>query len=215
MARSTLRLTSSELMKKSTTSIPKRTAFKKHQSSEVEVPKAISQVHYISGTPAYALNDPRRYTLVLLNNLLGGPGMNSRLNLNVREKYGFTYTIETGYHTYSDTGIFFLYFATDQKHFNKTLKLANQELDKLCDKPLGDKLFLQYREQLLGQIMMAQENRLSVLLSRSKAFLNFGSVISVDEIRAKVKSVSAKDIQSAAKDLLGSKERSALIYKPV
>jgi len=201
-------------MKKSTTSIPKRTAFKKHQSSEVEVPKAISQVHYISGIPAYALNDPRRYTLVLLNNLLGGPGMNSRLNLNVREKYGFTYTIESGYHTYSDTGIFFLYFATDKKHFNKTLKLANQELDKLCDKTLGDKLFMQYREQLLGQIMMAQENRLSVLLSRSKAFLNFGSVISVDEIRAKVKSVSAKDIQTAAKELLGNKDRSALIYKP-
>ena len=94
------------------------------------------------------------------------------------------------------------------------MKLANQELKKLCDQPLGDKLFQQYREQLLGQIMMAQENRLSVLLSRSKAFLNFGSVISVDEIRAKVKSVSAKDIQTAAKDLLGNKDRSALIYKP-
>ncbi|MFN6092568.1 MAG: M16 family metallopeptidase [Bacteroidota bacterium] len=200
--------------KKSSTSIPKRGAFKKYQSSEVEIPKSISQVHYISGIPAYALNDPRRYTLVLLNNLLGGPGMNSRLNLNVREKYGFTYTIESGYHTYSDTGIFFLYFATDQKHFTKTLKLANQELKKLCDQPLGDKLFQQYREQLLGQIMMAQENRLSVFLSRSKAFLNFGSVISVDEIRAKVKSVSAKDIQTAAKDLLGNKDRSALIYKP-
>jgi len=96
--------------KKSSTSIPKRGAFKKYQSSEVEIPKSISQVHYISGIPAYALNDPRRYTLVLLNNLLGGPGMNSRLNLNVREKYGFTYTIESGYHTYSDNRYFLFVF---------------------------------------------------------------------------------------------------------
>jgi len=191
-----------------------RTPFKKYKQSVVEQERAVTQVHYISGIPGYALSDPRRYTLVLLNNLLGGPGMNSRLNLNVREKYGFTYTIETGYHTYSDTGIFFLYFATDSKHYQKTLQLANKELEKLCEKPLGAKLFLQYREQLLGQIMMAQENRLSVMLSKSKALLNFGKVISVPEIQAKVTDVTAEKVQAAAVDLLGNSKRSALVYMP-
>jgi predicted Zn-dependent peptidase len=94
------------------------------------------------GRPAFGLKDPRRFSLVLFNNILGGPGMNSRLNLNVREKYGFTYTIESGYHTYTDSGIFHVYFATDSKHFNaRELVEKEENLREITSR------FRQYKEK--------------------------------------------------------------------
>lgn len=191
-----------------------RTTFKQYKKVEVVQDRSVNQVHYLSGTTAFSLNHPSRYTMVLLNNLLGGPGMNSRLNLNVREKYGFTYTIESGYHTYSDTGVFYLYFATDQKHFEKTKQLAEKELTKLMDQPITAKVFNQYKEQLLGQILMAQENRLSVMLSKSKSLLIFGKIITLEEILEKVRVITSNDINLVAEEIFDPKKRSQLIYLP-
>ncbi len=193
---------------------PGRKSFAKYQPAEQHLPKAISQVHYIAGRPAYALEDPRRYGLVLFNNLLGGPGMNSRLNLNIREKYGFTYTIESGYHTYTDTGIFHIYFATDAGHFEKTEKLLKKEMDIVCDKLFTPKQVHAYQEQLIGQIQLAQENRLSVLLSMAKSQLNLGRIVPLSEISEKIRSVTAKDLREIARDMLGARNRSLLVYLP-
>jgi predicted Zn-dependent peptidase len=202
------------LVKGSKVSPTNRTTFKNYKKVDVIQERSVNQVHFLSGTTAYSLNHPSRYTMVLLNNLLGGPGMNSRLNLNVREKYGFTYTIESGYHTYSDTGVFYYYFATDQKHFEKTKQLAEKELTKLMDQPITAKVFNQYKEQLLGQILMAQENRLSVMLSKSKSLLIFGKIITLDEILDKVRVITSNDIKLVAEEIFDPRKRSQLIYQP-
>lgn len=193
---------------------PSRKPFSKYKRNEQHLPKPISQVHYITGRPAYALQDPRRYGLVLFNNLLGGPGMNSRLNLNIREKYGFTYTIESGYHTYTDTGIFHIYFATDAGHFAKTEKLLKKEIDIVCEKSFTAKQVHQYQEQLIGQIQLAQENRLSVLLSMAKSQLNLGRIVPLSEISDKIRAVDAKQLREIARDMLRPEGRSLLVYLP-
>ncbi|MBK9638918.1 MAG: insulinase family protein [Bacteroidetes bacterium] len=193
---------------------PKRYAFKKYSPQFVTEKKSISQVHYIMGRPALGVKDPRRFTLILFNNLLGGPGMNSRLNLNIREKHGFTYTIESGFHSYTDTGVFHIYFATDEKHFEKTRKLLDRELDILMDKKLSDTVFKQYKEQLIGQIQLGQENRLSVLLSVAKSQLNLGKIVTLKDVNERINRITPKEVRDLANEILNQKSRSELIYLP-
>ncbi len=193
---------------------PNRAAFKKYSPQLITEKKSISQVHYIMGRPALGVKDPRRFTLILFNNLLGGPGMNSRLNLNIREKHGFTYTIESGFHSYTDTGVFHIYFATDEKHFEKTRKLLEKELDVLTNKKLSDTVFKQYKEQLIGQIQLGQENRLSVLLSLAKSQLNLGKIVTLIDVNERINRITSKEVRDLANEILTPKSRSELIYLP-
>ncbi|MBK7887368.1 MAG: insulinase family protein [Bacteroidetes bacterium] len=191
-----------------------RISFKKYKPESIIQERAVNQVHYMMGRPAFGLKDPRRFSLVLFNNILGGPGMNSRLNLNVREKYGFTYTIESGYHTYTDSGIFHVYFATDSKHFNKTRELVEKELRKICKEKITPSRFRQYKEQMIGQIELVQENRLSVMLSLAKSQLNLGKVFTLEEIKKRFSDMQPRDIQEVANEILEPSYRSELIYQP-
>lgn len=192
----------------------KRATFRNYKPDRVEQARAVNQVHYISGRPAFGLRDPRRFTLVLLNNLLGGPGMNSRLNLNIRERYGFTYTIESGYHTYTDNGIFYVYFATDADHYKRTRSLLHKELMVLVDKPLSERMLRQYKEQLLGQIRLSQENRLSLLLSMAKSLLNLGRVVDIQEVSSRIMSVTSQQLQEVAEAIFPDQSHTELIYMP-
>lgn len=192
----------------------KRKPFSRHKPNLIEQDRAVNQVHYISGRPAFSLHNPRRYGLVLLNNLLGGPGMNSRLNLNIRERYGFTYTIESGYHSYTDNGIFYVYFATDADHYERTLKLLRKELQVLIDKPLSDRQLKQYKEQLLGQIRLSQENRLSLLLSMAKGQLNLGRVVDIDEVAKRIHAVTPQQIREIAAEMFSADGHTELVYRP-
>lgn len=192
----------------------KRSAYRNFRQRSVTDPRNISQVHYITGRTAYSLHHPKRYQLVLLNNILGGPGMNSRLNLNIREKYGYTYTIESGYHAYSDAGILHVYFATDRKNYEKVRSLVKKEFLDLCTKPLNPRVFRQYQEQLSGQIALAQENRLSMMLSVSKALLNFGRIVLPAEILERLRMVSPEALMDTAREFLGAENASELIYTP-
>jgi predicted Zn-dependent peptidase len=201
-------------LKKHKKSPPKRSVFKKYTPQLITEKKSISQVHYIMGRPALGVKDPRRFTLILFNNLLGGPGMNSRLNLNIREKHGFTYTIESGFHSYTDTGVFHIYFATDEKHFEKTRKLLEKELDVLTNKKLSDTVFKQYKEQLIGQIQLGQENRLSVLLSLAKSQLNLGKIVTLKDVNDRINRITSTEIRELADEILDPKSRSELIYLP-
>ncbi len=191
-----------------------RTQFKKYKPISSVVPRAVNQVHHLTGLPGYSFHNVDRYVLVLLNNLLGGPGMNSRLNLNIREKYGFTYTIESGYHAYSDTGVFHVYFATDPKNYEKTKLLVEKELKWLSENELSKRLFNQYREQLVGQINMAQENRLSVMLSISKGLLYFDRIVPLQEIFDRINAVTQGQILEVAGKLFNPEKRSTLVYEP-
>jgi predicted Zn-dependent peptidase len=191
-----------------------RISFKKYKPESIIQERAVNQVHYMMGRPAFGLKDPRRFSLVLFNNILGGPGMNSRLNLNVREKYGFTYTIESGYHTYTDSGIFHVYFATDSKHFDKTRELVEKEVRKICKEKITPSRFQQYKEQMIGQIELVQENRLSVMLSLAKSQLNLGKVFTLEEIKKRFSDMQPRDIQEVANEILDPSLRSELIYQP-
>jgi len=191
-----------------------REKFKLYKPSTSIIPRAVNQVHHLTGLPGFSFHDKDRYVLLLLNNLLGGPGMNSKLNLNIREKYGFTYTIESGYHAYSDTGVFHVYFATDTKNYDKTKALVERELNDLCEKVLSKQIFHQYRVQLLGQINMSQENRLSVLLSITKGLLYFDRIVTLQEIFERIQAVTPEQINSVAGKLFQPSKRSTLVYEP-
>ncbi len=191
-----------------------RMSFRKYTPRAVSQERSVNQLHYIAGRPAYGINHPHRYALVLLNNILGGPGMNSRLNLNIREKYGYTYTIESGYYPYTDTGIFHIYFATDTRNFNKTQRLLERELNKLCSEKISVAQLRQYKEQLTGQIVLARENKLSLMLSMAKSQLNLGRVFTLEEINNRFEAINSTEIMEVANEIFDGDTRSELIYHP-
>ncbi|MEP7265660.1 MAG: pitrilysin family protein [Bacteroidota bacterium] len=176
--------------------------------------KPISQYHYISGKKGYAFDHPNRFALSLLNNVLGGPGMNSRLNMNIREKYGFTYTIESGYHAFSDTGIFHLYFATDKKYFEKTKQLVAKELTKLAEEKITERKLNQYKQQLCGQIIMAQENKLNVMLGMGRSALLKGRIPALEELIERIQTITVSKFKSVADEMLDPASMTTLIFEP-
>lgn len=170
------------------------------------------QAHHITGGLAYSRNDPKRFPLILLNNLLGGPAMNSRLNLAIREKYGYTYNLESNYAAYSDTGIFSIYLGTDMKYLNKTVKLVQKELKKLREQKLG-KMQLHYaKKQLIGHTAIAQENKAGVMLAIGKSLLYTGKVNSLEEIYDKFESITAEDMLCVANEVFDQNVLSSLTF---
>jgi predicted Zn-dependent peptidase len=179
-----------------------------------EILKPVSQFHFIMGRKAHSFENKDRYAMMLLNNVLGGPAMNSILNMNIREKYGYTYVIESGYHAFSDTGIFHIYFATDQRYFQKTRDLVYKELQKLRNQPLSERKLKKYREQLCGQLIMAQENRLNVMLGMGRSALLTGKIPSLDELLDSIRSVNTSQFKKVAGSMLNPEEMTELVYKP-
>jgi len=192
-----------------------RHPFQGYKAKQVRVIKPVNQYHFIQGCPAYSYSHKDRMPLVLFNNLLGGQGMNSKLNLNIREKYGVTYTIESGYQAYSDSGIFHVYFATEAKNFEKTQRLLEKELDRILEKGISKQQFKLYKEQFIGQITLSQESRLSVMLAISKGLLYFDKVISRDELKARINNVDLDSVNRVARHVLNPKRMSSLVYQPL
>lgn len=174
-----------------------------------------SQYHFITGRQSYSLTHENRFPLILLNNILGGPGMNSRLSMNIREKYGFTYSIESGYHALSDTGMFHVYFATEKSHFEKTRKLVNEELLKMTDGKISERKFQQHKQQLIGQITMAQENKLNIMLAMAKNVFYFKRILTLKEITENINNISASKFKKVAEEMLDPAKMSSLIYEPI
>ncbi len=185
-----------------------------YRSLRQEDERPVFQSHVIAGNRAYAADDPKARTLHLLNNLLGGPGMNSRLNLNIREKYGFTYNIESFYTPYADTGVFGIYAGTDPLTMERTLKLIEKELKRLRENKLGVIQLSKAKRQILGQIAMAQENNVALMLALGKSLLTFNRIDTFEEIRDKIESITASDLMEVANEILAPDQLSTLIYKP-
>ena len=165
------------------------------------------------GNIAFAANHPKKTAMVLLNNILGGPGMNSRLNLGIREKYGFTYQIESHYTPYSDTGLFNIYLASDSDKVEKIIKLVKKELQKLREKLLGPQQIKKAKQQLIGQIAIAQESDVNLMLALGKSLLLYNKVDTFEEVKNKIESISAADLQEAAKIVFKEEDLSTLIFK--
>ena len=191
-----------------------RLAINKYQTRELRIKKDISQAHCIIGNRAYSAHSQKARTLILLSNLLGGPGMNSRLNLGIREKYGFTYTIESNYTTYCDTGLWSIYFGTEPQSVQKTLKLIFKELKKLREVKLGPLQLQKAKQQLIGQLAISQENNCNLMQSIAKSYQAFGDVESVEEAKNKILAITAVDLQEVAQEIFNEKLLSTIIYEP-
>ncbi len=187
---------------------PQTTAFDKLEK------RPVHQCHTIVGSESFALDQDERKTMVLLNNILGGPAMNSRLNLHIRERYGFCYHIESGYHAYSDTGIFQVYFGTDQKHHARTLRLVKKELERFIDEPLTPRALSNAQGQLIGQVALARENRANHMLSLGKAVLHFGQADTFEDFVEDVHSITSQEIQEVAARVFDGDRMSSLAFFP-
>ena len=166
----------------------------------------------ISGT-AYSYSDKRRMGLHLLNNILGGPGMNSRLNMALREKRGFSYSAESNYTTYTDTGALNIYFSCDREKFNKCLDVTEKELTKLRDTLLSPRRINFARRQLLGQIAISSDIGEHLLLSMGKSYLLFDKVDSLEEIEQKLEAVTPVELREIANDVLDPSRLNYLMYE--
>lgn len=171
------------------------------------------QAHCVIGSPAYSFNDDRRLTLHLLNNYLGGPTLNSKLNLVLREKRGYAYNVESNYTSFSDTGIISIYFGTDRKDLKKSLSLTRKELQKLCTTPLGTVQLAKAKKQLIGQVAISAENNESQMLSIGKSLLVYNKVDELETICNKIETITALQIMDVANDIFNPDKLSTLIYQ--
>ncbi len=175
-------------------------------SAESETPATISsenrhQSHCILGCPAYPFGHPNASALLLLNNILGGPGMNSRLNQQLREKRGLVYTVESSLSTFTDCGYLSIYFGCDHKDRDKCFRLCHNELQRLMDTPLTARQLLAAQKQLKGQMGIATANLENVALSMAKQILRYGRIVSLEEKCRSIDNVTAAQLQATAQEL--------------
>ena len=171
------------------------------------------QTHCVIGTRAYAFNDKKRLPLFLLNNILGGPTLNSRLNLLVREKHGLAYTIESEFNSYSDTGVFSIYFGCDQKNREKSIRLIEKELKFLCENKFTEKQLIAHKRQLLGQLLLTSQNRENLALSMAKSFSYFNHFDELDEVRRKLDLITAEQLSEVANEIFSPHQLTYLFYE--
>ena len=175
--------------------------------------KNTHQAHVMIGTRAYDVNDDRRMPLYLLNNMLGGPGMNAKLNLALREHNGLVYTVESTMVSYGDTGTWSIYFGCDEHDVKRCLRLVRKELDKFMQKPLSDAQLKAAKKQIKGQIGVACDNRENFALDFGKSFLHYGWEKNVDRLYEQVDAITAAQIQAVAQELFDKDRFTTLIFK--
>nr|WP_296025464.1 pitrilysin family protein [uncultured Prevotella sp.] len=175
--------------------------------------KHTHQAHVMIGTQAYDVHDDRRMPLYLLNNILGGPGMNAKLNLALREHNGLVYTVESTMVAYGDTGTWSIYFGCDEHDVKHCLRLVRKELDKFMEKPLSDAQLRAAKKQIKGQIGVACDNRENFALDFGKSFLHYGWEKNVDRLYEQVDAITAQQMQAVAQELFDEHRLTTLIFK--
>ena len=175
--------------------------------------KNTHQAHVMIGTRAYDVNDDRRMPLYLLNNILGGPGMNAKLNLALREHNGLVYTVESTMVAYGDTGTWSIYFGCDEHDIKRCLRLVRKELDRMMEKLLSDSQLKAAKKQIKGQIGVACDNRENFALDFGKSFLHYGWEKNVDCLYEQVEAITSQQIQDVARELFDKDRLITLIFK--
>jgi predicted Zn-dependent peptidase len=178
-----------------------------------EVNKDTNQGHVVCGNANYSLFDDRRTGMYFLNNILGGPGMNSRLNMALREKRGLVYSVESSVSSFTDSGLFTVYFGTDPEQVDRCLELLFKELKKLRDKPLTSMQLHAARKQLYGQILLSSENKENQTLSMGKSMLYFNKYDGMQELVRKIEQFTGENLMALAREILDPDNLSVLIYK--
>ncbi len=197
---------------------------KKHQVSRILPPamlpmeritkRGLTQSHVAMGRQSFAIENPNRLAFFMLINLLGGPSMNSLLNVSVREKHGLVYSIEATFTSYMDSGFWAIYFGTEPNQVAKAIRLIHKEFDKLKEKALSPAQLTKIKSQLKGQMAMAEEGNLNFMLMMAKNLLDREKIESLDEIFTQIDFVTAEQLQQLAIDMLNPHELSRLIFEP-
>lgn len=169
--------------------------------------------HVMLGTRAYDVHDERRIALYLLNNILGGPGMTARLNVSLRERNALVYTVESMAQSYSDTGLWAVYFGCDPKNVKRCLRLIRRELDKVMQRPLSDAQLRAAKRQIRGQIGIACDSRESFALDFAKSYLHYGWRKDVTALCERIDALTAADLQRVAQDLFAEERLTMLVIK--
>lgn len=191
-----------------------RAKFTVYKPEKVVKTKSINQAHCVFGKPSYSIESDNRLPFFMLNNILGGPGLNSRLNLVLREKYGYVYGVDSSFTSYLETGLFNIYFGTEKKHLQRCIDLVNKEMKRLKEISLGTTQLHVAKTQLMGQLAMSEESNSNFMLMMAKSILDLGKVDTLNTIFELIKVVSAKDLQDLANEMYDFDDFSYLIYKP-
>ena len=191
-----------------------RLPFKTYVPQQKTVRRPLTQAQCAIGRTAFPVQDKRSLPFFMLTNLLGGPGMNSRLNLALREKHGLVYSADAEYHSYTDTGFFAIYFGTEPGQLARAQGYVMKELKMLREKPLGKLQLHRLKEQLMGQLAMSSENNQSLMLAIGRSLLEGRELESLDTIYEKINAVEASDLQEIAQEMFREEELSTLAYVP-
>lgn len=191
-----------------------RAAFKKYTAKTVSQQKSIQQLHCVLGSPAFEYKSKHRLPMILLNNIVGGSAMSSRLNMAVREKKGLVYDISTNYTAYSDNGVFSIYFGCDKNNLEKTNQIIFKEFKKLTDQKLSSTQLAMYKKQLIGHVALGSEGNLSNMLGLAKSLLINKKIESMNDTILKIEKLTAEDILEVANKTLNKESFTQLIYLP-
>ncbi|PWS27952.1 peptidase M16 [Pedobacter yonginense] len=183
--------------------------------SNTTIYKPIMQSHCIVGAQTYSTHDKKKAGLMLLNNYFGGNGMSSVLNLQIREKYGIAYTIESNFSPLSDTGIFSIYFGTDKEKQQKALSLIFKEIKKLRDYPLNDLQLQKAKNKFIGQIALGEENRIGLIISMAKSLIDHNKIDSLEQVFEKINQVTTKEVAEIADEVLDIDKLNIFTFSPI
>ena len=178
-----------------------------------ETKRHTHQTHVMLGCVGYPSSDKRRTGLYLLNNMLGGPGMNSRLNLALREQTGLVYNVESNLTSYTDTGVFNIYFGTDPRDAERCIELTMHELHRLCQSPLTALQLSAAKKQLIGQIGVASDNFENTALGMAKTYLHYGKYESIEALFHRIEALTSKELWDIANELFKKENLTLLIYR--
>jgi predicted Zn-dependent peptidase len=195
-------------------STKKRTKFSGYKPKELILKREVKQGRCAMGRVSYKVSDERRSPFYMLTSILGGSGMNSRLNLVLREKHGFVYSIGSHFVPFTDTGIFMISFGTEPSQMKKSIDLVKTELKRLCDEPLGKKQLASSKEQILGHLAMAEESNINFMMMMARNLLDLGKIISFEEIHERVKKTTSAQLQELAIEMFDERKLSCLIMEP-
>ncbi len=187
----------------------------KQEIFTIKSKKSITQAHTVLGMPAYSLHHPFKTGLLLLNNHFGGTGMSSVLNLQIREKYGIAYTIESNFSPLTDTGIFTLYFGTDKEKSDKALGLIFKEMKKLREHPLTELQLQKVKNKFIGQIALGEENRIGLIISMAKSLIEYDRIDDLETVFKKIHAVTPSEMAQIAEEILDERNLSTLTFYPL
>jgi len=200
--------------------IPSYSARKKREIFESYIAKTklekkhILQSHCGIGSISYNNQDPKRYAMSLMINVLGGPAMNSKLNLALREKHGYVYSVDANFSAFHDVGLMSIFFGTEKKQLYRSVDVVLKEMKKLAQNPLGVNQLHRAKEQYIGQMAMAEENNISLMLMMGKSLLIHNYIESFEEITKKIRAISSNDLFEIAKENFDENKMSFLYFVP-